>query len=30
MKLVLSATHDQDHDTENIFNKEVDQLPAAA
>jgi transposase-like protein len=30
MKLVLSATHDQSNETENIFNKEVEQLPAAA
>jgi len=30
MKLVLSATHDQDPDTNKIFNEEVTQLPAAA
>jgi putative transposase len=30
MKLVLSATHDQDNETTIIFSKEVDELPAAA
>jgi hypothetical protein len=30
MKLVLSATHDQDNETNNISDKEVTQLPAAA
>lgn len=30
MKLVLSATYDEDNETENIFTKEVEQLPAAA
>ena len=30
MKLVLSATHDKGNETDKIFNKEVEQLPAAA